>query len=99
MTDQTQKQEAPKNPLCVELAFPLMTPSGEIKTVTFRRGKAKDMVAAQRIESDSARRELVLMSILSEEKLTPEDLEELDLADMAEVQEAFQRLFVRQARA
>ena len=82
----------------VELVFPLATPSGVVKTITFRRGKARDMIAAQRIESDAARRELVLMSMLSEEKLTPEDFEELDLADLAEVQAAFQSLFMRPAR-
>jgi len=86
-----------KNPLKVTLAFPLKTPSGDVSEITFRRGKAKDMVQAQRLEPDAARRELVLMSMLSEEKLTPEDLEELDLADMADVQEAFQSLFVRPA--
>ncbi len=77
----------------VVLAMPLQTPSGAVRTITFRRGKARDMMAAQRSEADPARRELVLMSMLCEEKLTPEDLEELDLADLAEVQEAFQNLF------
>jgi hypothetical protein len=81
----------------VDLAFPLKTPSGEVKSITFRRGKAKDMMAAQRIEPDTARRELVLMSMLAEEKLTPEDLEELDLADLADVQNTFQGLFLRPA--
>lgn len=82
----------------VELEVPLNTPSGVVSTITFRRGKAKDMMAAQRIEADPARRELVLMTMLAEEKLTPEDLEELDLADLAEVQAAFQSLFLRSAR-
>lgn len=81
----------------VELEVPLNTPSGVVNTITFRRGKAKDMMAAQRIEADPARRELVLMTMLAEEKLTPEDLEELDLADLAEVQAAFQSLFLRTA--
>jgi Phage tail assembly chaperone proteins, E, or 41 or 14 len=79
----------------VDLAFPLNTPSGVVKTITFRRGKAREMLAAQRIEADAARRELVLMSMLSEEKLTPEDFEELDLADLADVQSTFQGLFMR----
>ncbi len=82
----------------VVLEVPLNTPTGEVKSITFRRGKARDMIAAQRMEpTDSARRELVLMSLLTEETLTPEDLEELDLADMAEVQAAFQSLFLRGA--
>ncbi len=81
----------------VALEVPLNTPSGVVNTITFRRGKAKDMMAAQRIEADPARRELVLMTMLAEEKLTPEDLEELDLADLAEVQASFQSLFLRSA--
>lgn len=93
---QTNHASQPRVPLEV----PLKTPNGEIKTITFRRGQAKDMLAAQRIEpQDSARRELVLMSMLIVETVTPEDLEELDLADMAEVQAAFQLLFVRRTRA
>ncbi len=93
----TAKQERQTGQVSVDLAFPLNTPSGVVKTITFRRGKAKDMIAAQRIESDTARRELVLMSMLSEEKLTPEDFEELDLADLADVQNTFQGLFMRPA--
>lgn len=89
----TQATAAKANPLRTELLVPLKTPSGEVTTITFRRGKAKDMVAAQRIESDQARRELVLMSLLSEEKLTVEDIEELDLADLVNVQATFQKLF------
>lgn len=81
----------------VDLAFPLNTPSGEVKTITLRRGKAKDMLAAQRIEPEISRREMVLMAMLTEERLTVEDLEELDLADLAEVQAAFQGLFTRPA--
>lgn len=92
-SDLKPKTEKPS----VELEVPLNTPSGVVSTITFRRGKAKDMMAAQRIEADPARRELVLMTMLAEEKLTPEDLEELDLADLAEVQAAFQSLFLRTA--
>ena len=97
----TDKQENPpkSSTLSVELQMPLNTPGGIVKTLTFRRGKAKDMLAAQRIEpEDLASRELVLMAMLTEEKVTPEDLEELDLADMAEVQAVFQNLFVHPAR-
>mgnify|MGYP003585684589 CR=1 FL=1 len=101
MTDTTKNTTAapaaPVNPASVDLALPLATPNGEVKTISFRRGKAKDMVAAQRIESDPARRELVLMAMLSEQKLTVEDIEELDLADLATVQAAFQSLWLPRA--
>lgn len=83
----------------VKLAWPIRTPSGEVTEISFRRGKARDLVAAQRIEpTDNARRELVLMAMLTEQKLTIEDLEELDLADLAAVQSAFQELWRPPAR-
>jgi hypothetical protein len=82
----------------VGLLYPLQTPNGEVKTISFRRGKAKDMMAAQRIESNPARAEVVLMALLAQEKLTAEDLEELDLADLANVQKAFQGLFLAPTR-
>lgn len=94
MSTTNTKADKAFNPLRVELAIALNTPAGEVTSITFRRGKAKDMVAAQRIEADPARRELVLMAMLSEEKLTVEDMEELDLADLANVQAAFQSLFM-----
>lgn len=94
MTVQETKASKAVNPLRVDLAMPLKTPAGEVAAITFRRGKAKDMVAAQRVEADPARRELLLMAMLTEEKLTVEDMEELDLADLANVQATFQSLFL-----
>ncbi|MDR1311102.1 MAG: phage tail assembly protein [Burkholderiaceae bacterium] len=83
----------------VTLEYPLKTPTGEVRQISFRRGKAKDVARAQRMEpNDPARRELALMSILTQERLTLEDMEELDLADLAEVQMAFQGLFIRPGR-
>lgn len=80
----------------VVLGVPLQTPNGTVAEISFRRGKARDLVAAQRIEpTDNARRELVLMAMLTEQKLTIEDMEELDLADMLAVQEAFQAVLAR----
>ena len=84
--------ETAKPAASVTLAFPLNTPSGVVDTISFRRGKAKDLVAAQNMEPNEARRELVLMSLLCEQKLVVEDLEELDLADLADVQKAFRKL-------
>ncbi|MDR2452338.1 MAG: phage tail assembly protein [Candidatus Accumulibacter sp.] len=94
MTETTQTEAAR-----VDLLYPLKTPNGEVKTIHFRRGKAKDFVAAQRIESDPARRELLLMGMLSHEKLTMEDMEELDLADLVNVQATFQELFVAKSQS
>jgi Phage tail assembly chaperone proteins, E, or 41 or 14 len=96
-TVKAEEAKAPQvNPLQVVLYYPLRTPSGTVTTVTLRRGQSRDMLAAQRNEpNDPARRELVLISMLAAENLTIEDLEELDFADLAAVQQVFQGLFVR----
>ena len=95
MSDKVQTQTAAAK---VKLEVPLTTPNGTVTEISFRRGKAKDLVAAQRIEADTARRELVLMAMLTEQNLVAEDLEELDLADLAAVQSAFQELWRPPAR-
>ena len=53
----TDKQD-PKTqgaPFRVSLEVPLKTPNGEVKTITFRRGQVKDMMAAQRVDSAGTR--------------------------------------------
>jgi uncharacterized protein (DUF58 family) len=96
-TKVTTPKAVPQGMVCITLDTPLNTPNGTVSTITLRRGKAKDMMAAQRAEKDPARGEILLISMLAQEKVTPEDLEELDMADLAEVQAAFQSLFVRQS--
>lgn len=82
----------------VEFPVPYTTPNGALAALTFRRGKVRDQLEAQRqAPGDTVRQELILMTILAEEKITTEDLEELDLADMAEVQRTFYQL-LRQRR-
>lgn len=76
----------------IELKTPIKTPSGEVKTITLRRAKVRDLKEVQRLGLSDADQELMLLARLSEEKLTPEDMEELDLADYAEVQRVFRTL-------
>ncbi|MGP8440517.1 phage tail assembly protein [Paraburkholderia fungorum] len=91
----------------VEFPFPYDTPNGKLTALTFRRGKVRDQLEAQRMApGDSIRQEIILMTLLADEKITPEDIEELDLGDMAEVQAVFTACFVsadpktmRQARS
>jgi hypothetical protein len=79
----------------IDLLYPLNTPNGVVSTIHLRRGKAKDIIAAKRIDSDPARGELALMALLTEEKLTLEDMEELDLVDLDAVQAAFRKIASR----
>lgn len=82
----------------VEFPVPYSTPNGPLTGLTFRRGKVRDQLEAQRLApGDSVRQELYLMTLLAGETITIEDLEELDLADMAEVQRMFYQL-LRQRR-
>lgn len=76
----------------IELKNPIKTPNGEVKTITLRRAKVRDLKEVQRLGLPDADQELMLLARLSEEKLAPEDMEELDLADYAEVQRVFRAM-------
>jgi len=76
----------------IELKTPIKTPNGEVKTITLRRAKVRDLKEVQRLGLSDADQELMLLARLSEEKLAPEDMEELDLADYAEVQRVFRAM-------
>lgn len=74
----------------VDFPVPYDTPNGKLTGLTFRRGKLREQLEAQRLApGDSVRQELILMTMLADEKITVEDLEELDLGDVAEVQRVF----------
>ena len=76
----------------VVLKTPLQTPTGTVLQITLRRAKVRDLKEAQRVATTEADQELQLLARLSQEKLTAEDLEELDLADYAQVQQQFRQM-------
>lgn len=77
----------------IKLQFPIKTPGGELTEITLRRPKVRDMKRAQQqFPNDAAGTEMALLSMITEQKLTPEDMEELDLADYGAVQAAFRTL-------
>lgn len=77
----------------VEFEVPYDTPNGKLTALTFRRGKVREQLEAQRLApDDTVRQELLLMTMLAEERITIEDLEELDIGDMAAVQRVFYQL-------
>lgn len=74
----------------ITLQFPATLPDKRvITTLTMRRPKVNDLRAAQRQAQTDADREVTLVALLTDEKLTPEDIGELDLADYAQVQATF----------
>ena len=77
----------------VKLQFPIGLADGrKLEEINLRRAKVRDMKTAQRATKDQIEQEILLLATLSEERLTPEDIEELDAADYAKIQDAFQRM-------
>lgn len=75
----------------ITLKFPLTLPSGQrVEKLSMRRGKVRDMKLAQKRGTTSEEREIVLFSLLCQPAITPEDLEDMDLADYGQVQKMFQ---------
>lgn len=78
----------PKIPHQTVLQYPIKNGAGEeIKTITLRRGKLRDLKLAQRnADGVSIDVDPWLVSILAQESLTFEDIEGLDMADWSDIQ-------------
>jgi Phage tail assembly chaperone proteins, E, or 41 or 14 len=80
----------------ITLLVPIKTPAGEITSITLRRPKVSEMVRFQSQAKDlrlgDAEEELLIYANLSEEKLTMEDIGELDFGDFAKLQRWFRSL-------
>jgi hypothetical protein len=76
----------------ITLKHPFKAATGEVKSISLRRPKVRDLKDVQKLGLADAEQELMLLARLTEEKLTPEDLEELDLADYAELQRQFREM-------
>ena len=72
------------------LSEPLTTGDGRVlMQLTLRKGTVKDMRTAQRDASTDIDYELNLFALLTVEKLTPEDLEGMDMDDYGVIQNWF----------
>lgn len=77
----------------IALKTPIKTPNGEVKTITLTREPTRrDLKAAQKITSDEEDQVWNMICSLSAEKLTIEDTEEITLADMRQVMDAFRKV-------
>ncbi|MEX3629042.1 MAG: phage tail assembly protein [Burkholderia sp.] len=84
----------------VPLSAPLTLADGrEIRQITLRTAKVRDLKLAQRIGGDSVTQELALIGIICHEGLTPDDLEDMDLGDYQRVQASFRRMLDRSGLA
>lgn len=80
----------------IDLLVPIKTPTGEISSITLRRPRVSEMVRfqsqAKGLKLDDAEEELLIYANLSEEKLTMEDIGELDFGDFAKLQRWFRAI-------
>lgn len=75
----------------ITLKHPFTTAAGQrIETLTMRRAKVKDLMAANRLGSSPEDQEIGLIAMLT--GLVPEDVQEMDLADYTHAQSYFRRL-------
>lgn len=70
----------------ITLKFPITIDGAEVTVLRMRRPKVKDMLATDKIKG-LAERDIATFANLCE--LSPADIEELDMADMQQLQEAF----------
>ncbi|MEX3614364.1 MAG: phage tail assembly protein [Burkholderia gladioli] len=82
----------------VVLQYPYDLADGrKLTSVRLRRPTVLDLKLAQRRGDSSADHEIAMIAGLIEERVTPEDLEAMDLADYAEIQAMFRRMQTRRA--
>ena len=75
----------------IKLKHPFTIATGKrIDVLTMRRAKVKDLKAANRFGDKPEDQEIALLAILTD--LTPEDVQEMDLADYTQLQSSFRRL-------
>ncbi|MEX3690087.1 phage tail assembly protein [Paraburkholderia sp. BR14263] len=74
-----------------KLKFPYALADGrELKEVTLRRGKVRELKPIQSAHAgDPFGMMLALLCLLSPDQLTPEDIEEMDIADFTMLQDYF----------
>ncbi|MEX3555335.1 MAG: phage tail assembly protein [Burkholderia gladioli] len=84
----------------ITLMYPYTLADGrQLTSVTLRRPTVRDLKLAQRAGDASADHEIAMIASLAAEKLTPDDLEAMDLADYAEIQVMFRRMATRSSDA
>jgi hypothetical protein len=80
----------------IKLEFPIDIDGAKVGELTLRRPTVKDMRVARNSAKDDAAQEIALIANLAQ--ITPEQVEQLDLADYAQVQAALQGFFGSSAK-
>lgn len=77
-----------KMSVTVPLVFPILVAGEELKEVTVRRPKVKDMLAAESMSGTDGQKAAMMIANLS--GLSPKDIHELDGRDYMKLNEVFQ---------
>lgn len=72
----------------IALAYPIETEGTTLSTITLRRPKVRDMLAAQQAGTTDQEREMHMFANLAE--VSPEAIHALDLVDYYKLQQAYQ---------
>jgi hypothetical protein len=72
----------------IELQHPISIDGVQVKTLRLRRPKVRDMLTVETTTGHDAEKEIQLFAHLCE--VNPIDLHELDMADYAKLQQAYQ---------
>lgn len=75
--------------LKIKLQYPITINNKKIDTLTLRRPKTKDIIAARKYSNIDVEQDLFLYSRIIEENLSPEEIEELDIVDFQNLQEEY----------
>ncbi|MDR3740759.1 MAG: phage tail assembly protein [Terracidiphilus sp.] len=87
----------PQTENTIKLEYPITAGAQLIQEITLRRPKVKDTLAVQKTGGNQAEQEIRLVANLA--CLTPTEVEELDAADYARVQEVLARFFSPKPRS
>ncbi|CAM3791984.1 phage tail assembly protein [Castellaniella denitrificans] len=75
----------------VELKYPVEIDGAQVSSLTLRRPKVRDNLAAEKMGGSNAEREIALLALLAE--VSPAALHELDMGDYAALQKALTSFF------
>ena len=74
--------------LKIQLTHPITLDGTKVSLLQLRRPKVRDMLSVEKSVDNDAEKEIQLFANLCE--LTPENLHDLDMADYAKLQKAYQ---------
>lgn len=72
----------------IELKYPITLDGAKLSVLNLRRPKVRDMLSVEKQCNNDAEKEINLFANLCE--VTPESLHDLDMADYAKLQKAYQ---------